>query len=99
MKIKIKDIQTMAIALTNIVESEGCDYGEEEALEIAQKVIIATSNEYEKGYQKALRDVLNEKINIPSEGETVEVIDINTVIGLGLSHRETEMSLEREIQI
>ena len=98
-KIKIKDIATMAQALINIVDIEGSDYGEEEALDIAQKVIDATTDDYEEGYQKALEAVLDEKFTITQDGETIEVIDVNTVCGLGLAHRENEMNLEREIQI
>lgn len=98
-KIKIKDIATMAQALINIVDYEGSDYGEEEALDIAHKVIDATTDDYEKGYQKALEAILSEKFTITQGGETIEVIDVNTVHGLGLAHRENEMNLEREIQI
>lgn len=99
MKILIKEIATMAQALINIVNYDGSVYGEEEALDIAHKVIDATTDDYEKGYLKALEATLDEKFTITQGGETIEVIDVNTVHGLALAHRENEMNLEREIQI
>lgn len=99
-RIKIKDIVTMAQALINIVDWEGSDYGEGEALDIANKIITEASNDFERGYQQAIKDIYKEKFNMATQdGEMIEVIDINTVEGLGLAHRENEMSLEREIQI
>ena len=96
MKVKVKDIVQMASALIAITHFEGTTYDEDEAIELAQKIIDNSTNEYEKGWQDALRMAL--------EGGTENnyndlVVYEDHIRALMLSHNETAVNLEREVEI
>jgi len=96
MKVKVKDIVKMAQALINITYHEGYDYCEGEALDIADKIISHTTNEYEKGWQDALRMALEGGME---NNYNDLVVYEDHIRALMLSHNETAVNLEREVEI
>lgn len=100
MKIKIKDIVQMASALLAITYHEGCTYGEDEAIEIADKIINVTSNEYERGWQEALDCAIEASDpNVDGYLAKKRYISAETLKAMKLAHNEASMNLEREVEI
>lgn len=99
MKVKVKDIVKMAQALIDITYNEGYEYGEEDAVDIANQIVDATANEYERGWHDALEMALKETFTSRSEDGTFRYVQEETLIGLGMSHQESRINLEREIEI
>lgn len=96
MKIKIKDIVQMASALLAITYHEGCTYGEDEAVELAEKIVHETSDRYEQGWQEALEAVL--ACGMENEYNDLVVYE-DRIRALMLSHNSASVNLEREVEI
>lgn len=84
----------------SITDFEGTTYDEDEALEIADKIIKETSNEYEKGWQDALYYAI-EGTNRDIDGYIArqKYISEDKLKCLQSAHNETTLSLEREVEI
>lgn len=100
MTIKVKDIVNLASALLQITYEEGTDYGEHEAIELAQKIIDSTSNDYERGWHDAIKCALD-ATNRDIDGFLAkqEYISEDALKRLDLAHNETAVNLEREVEI
>lgn len=100
MKVKVKDIVQMAQALLAITEHEGTAYGEDKAIELAQKIIDDTNNDYERGWHDAIKCALDDTHRdidgfLAKQGH----ISKDALKRLDLAHNETAVNLEREVEI
>ena len=70
-----------------------------EEIELAEKIIDDSSDAYKQGWQDALQMALKETTTYHTEDGTFRCVQEETLIGLGMSHLENTMRLEREVEI
>ena len=99
MLVKVKDIVAIARALITIADDDGIYYGYGDEIELAEKIVNNSTNEYEQGWHDALEMALKETSSYHTEDGTFRCVQEETLIGLGMSHQESIMNLEREVNI